>query len=53
MLLDLARAIAAKPPEAVAAAKRLARHGLSETILSRFEHEIETINRLLAPGVAL
>ena len=52
MALDLARAIAAKPPEAVATTKRLARQGLSEAVLSRFEHEIEAINGLLTPGVA-
>ncbi len=48
MALDLARAIAAKPHQAVAATKRLARQGLSEAILSRFEDEIQTINGLLA-----
>lgn len=52
MALDLARAIAAKPPEAVAATKWLARQGLPEAVLSRFEHEIEVINGLLAPGMA-
>lgn len=52
MAFDLARAIAAKPHDAVAATKRLARQSLSEAVLSRFEHETEVINGLLATGVA-
>lgn len=47
MALDLARDIAAKSPEAVAATKRLARKGLSEAVVSRFAEEIEAINGLL------
>jgi len=46
--LDLARAVAAKPPEAVAATKRLVRQGVTERVLPRFEQEIQAINELLA-----
>ncbi len=46
--LDLARAIAAKPRDAVLATKRLARQRATEGVVPRFEQEIKAINELLA-----
>jgi len=47
--LGLAHTVAAKPHDAVAATKQLARLGATEGVLPRFEQEIEAINWLLAP----
>ncbi|MFE1603286.1 enoyl-CoA hydratase/isomerase family protein [Methylobacterium sp. ID0610] len=46
--LDLARTISAKSPEAIATTKQLVRQSLADSVMPRYEWEIENINKLLA-----